>query len=82
MIVDVTDGDVQLHIRGLLPIVSSNQQGILGATFPVQPLGGNQVSRFRVDPETVISTADNGVGHQRIRTLKKYKRELLFPMMA
>ena len=74
MVVDVLHGDVQPHVGRLLPVVRAHQQGIFGAALPVQLLGGDQVSGLRVDPETVVRPADDGVGHQRVWTLKVGKK--------
>lgn len=70
MVVDVLDGDVEPHVRRLLPVVGSHQQGVTGAAFPVQLLGGDQVARLGVDPKTVVGTADDGVRHQSIWALE------------
>lgn len=44
MVINIANSDVYSHVRGLQPIISTNQQGVLGAALPVQALGGYQVS--------------------------------------
>lgn len=70
MVVNVLDSDVQPHVGRLLPVISSNQEGVFRPALPVQLLGGDQVAGFRVDPEAVVRAADDGVGHESVRTLR------------
>lgn len=71
VVIHITDGDINSHIRGLKTIICPNQQRIFGTAFPVQPLGRYQISRFRVNAETVISSTNDSVGDQSICTLRK-----------
>lgn len=70
VVVDVLDGDVQPHVGRLLPVVGSHQEGVFRPPLPVQLLGGDQVAGFGVDPEAVVRPADDGVGHESVRTLR------------
>lgn len=75
VVVDVLDGDVQPHVRRLPPIVSADQQGVLGAPLAIQLLGGHQVARFGVNAETVVRPADDGVGDESVGTLQGGRQE-------
>lgn len=71
VVVNVADSDVYPHVRGLQAIVSSDQQGVLGAAFPVQALSGYQLPGLGVNVEAIICTTDNGVRHQGIGSLSQ-----------
>lgn len=71
MVIHITNSDVYSHVRGLQAIISTNQQGVLGAALPVQALGGYQVSWLGVDVEAIIRTADNSVCDEGIGSLSK-----------
>lgn len=71
VVIHITDSDINSHIWGLKTIICPNQQRIFGTAFPVQPLGRYQISRFRVNAETVISSTNDSVRDQSICTLRK-----------
>lgn len=71
VVIDVLDCDVEPHIRRLLSIICTHKEWVFGAAFPIQFFGGDQITRFGVDPETVICPTNDGVGHQSIWTLWK-----------
>lgn len=71
MVVNIANGDVYSHVWGLEAVISTNQQGVLGAAFPVQALGGYQVSWLGVNVEAIIRTADNSVCDEGIGSLSK-----------
>lgn len=70
VVVDVADGDVYPHVRGLQAVVGAHQQRVLGAALAVQAPGGYQLPRLGVNVEAVICTTDNGVCHQGIGSLR------------
>lgn len=70
MVVDVLDGDVQPHVGRLFSVVCTHQKGVFGTPLPVQLLGGDQVTGFRIDPKAVICPADDGVRHESVGTLR------------
>lgn len=71
MVINITDSNVYPHVRGLQAIISTNQEGVLGAALAVQALGGYQVSWLGVNMEAVIRTADNSVCDKGIGSLSK-----------
>lgn len=71
MVINVADSDVYPHVRGLQAVVSTDQQGVLGAALPVQALSGYQLPWLGVNVEAIICTADNGVCDQGIGSLSQ-----------
>lgn len=71
MVINVTNSDVYSHVWGLQAIISTDQQGVLGAALPVQALRGYQVSWLGVNVEAIIRTADNSVCDEGIGSLSE-----------
>lgn len=71
MVINIANCDVYSHVWGLQAVISTNQQGVLGAALPVQALGGYQVSWLGVNVEAIICTADNSVCDEGIGSLSK-----------
>ena len=74
VVVDVLHGDVQPHVRRLFPIVCTHQQGVFRTPLPIQLLGGDQITRFGVNPKAVICSTDDGVCHKSIGTLRRRQK--------
>lgn len=74
VVIDVLDGDVQPHVRRLLPVVCAHQKGVLGTPLPIQLLGGDQVTGFGINPKAVVGAADDGVRHKSVRALRRRQK--------